>query len=200
MVEDMTVRLDKTDLRILRILQDDGRATLSDAATGAEVSVPTVRKRIENMVRLGVIEKFTVRVNRSLFRGGVPVYLTLRADKAEVTAQEISTWPEIVEVSVTSGVNNLICKAYVDDMEGYRGLMERMERLEAEVGSNIVLRNLKEEGDFVVGPEMVLGLACDTCAKEIEDHPITYRRHNREYYFCCQTCLKDFKKKMEYLA
>ncbi|MFQ5950474.1 MAG: winged helix-turn-helix transcriptional regulator [Candidatus Geothermarchaeales archaeon] len=194
------MRLDKTDLRILRILQDDGRATLSDVAEGAEVSVPTVRKRIEKMARLGVIERFKVRVNRSLFRGGVPVYLTLRTDKAESVAEELSKWSEIVEVSVTSGVNNLICKAYVDDMEGFRGLMERVGRLEAEVGSNIVLKSIKEERDFAVEPGMVLGLTCDTCGKEIEDHPIAYTRYNLEYYFCCQTCLKDFKKKMEYLA
>ena len=200
MMEDMTVRLDKTDLRILRILQDDGRTTLSDVAAGADISVPTVRKRIERMTRLGVIERFTVRVNRSLFRGGVPVYLTIKADKVESLAQKLSIWPEIVEVSVTSGVNNLICKAYVDDMEGFRDLMGRVGGLEAEVGSNIVLNSLKEEDVFVVEPEMIVGLACDTCRKEIQDHPISYTRHNREYYFCCQTCLKNFKRKMESFA
>jgi DNA-binding Lrp family transcriptional regulator/YHS domain-containing protein len=196
---DKRVRLDKTDLRILRTLQEDGRATLGDIADRADVSVPTVRSRIKRMEEAGVIERFTIQVNREMVGRGVPVYLTVKTANTKDLAEELSTWPEVVEVSTTSGVSNVICKAYVEDMEGFRSMMKRLDAIDAEVNSHVVIQSFKEDS-FTVQPDMVLGITCDTCGKEIESNAIPYTRHNREYYFCCQTCLKDFKTKMEAVA
>jgi len=55
-------RLDELDEKILEILKDDGRASYIDIGRMVELSEGAVRKRIQAMVKSGVITKFTVQL------------------------------------------------------------------------------------------------------------------------------------------
>lgn len=58
--------MDETNQRILDILREDARTPYTDIADEVGVSEGTVRNRVERMVDEGVIETFTVEVNRGM--------------------------------------------------------------------------------------------------------------------------------------
>jgi DNA-binding Lrp family transcriptional regulator len=59
--------LDKIDLNILATLANDGRASYSSIGSLVGLRSKSVKVRVKNMVRSGIIEKFIVRVNPTGF-------------------------------------------------------------------------------------------------------------------------------------
>jgi DNA-binding Lrp family transcriptional regulator len=55
--------LDKTDEHILKLLREDARKTNTELASKLNLSESAVRRRISNLVRDGIIHRFTVEVN-----------------------------------------------------------------------------------------------------------------------------------------
>lgn len=58
---------DETDLKILKILQDNSRAPFNKIAKKVGVSEATVYNRIKKMEQEGLIEKYTVKLNLESF-------------------------------------------------------------------------------------------------------------------------------------
>jgi DNA-binding Lrp family transcriptional regulator len=56
-------RLDATDWRILRALQEDGRITNVDLARKAGISAPPCLRRVRALEEAGIIERFTAILN-----------------------------------------------------------------------------------------------------------------------------------------
>lgn len=59
--------LDKNDLTILPALARDCRTSYSNIGSQIGLTSKSVKARVKNMVRSGVIEKFVVRVNPAAF-------------------------------------------------------------------------------------------------------------------------------------
>jgi len=78
--------LDETDRELLRLLLDDGRAPYSALAEAVDLSPPAVSDRIDRLEELGVIERFTVNVDRSRLHDGVRLAVTLGVTPGETTA------------------------------------------------------------------------------------------------------------------
>lgn len=60
------VSVDDLDREILNILEEDGRTSFAAIGRELDVSTPTASTRIEQLVEKGVIEGFSVEVNRRL--------------------------------------------------------------------------------------------------------------------------------------
>jgi len=56
--------IDNKDAEIIKILEDDGRISVLELAKKVKLSHETVRYRINKLVRKGVIEKFTVSIDK----------------------------------------------------------------------------------------------------------------------------------------
>ena len=65
--------MDETDERILRILEEDARASYVDIGKKLRLSEGAVRRRIQNLVEEGVIKKFTIQ--REFTRGTKAIVL-----------------------------------------------------------------------------------------------------------------------------
>ncbi|WP_178025245.1 Lrp/AsnC ligand binding domain-containing protein [uncultured Paenibacillus sp.] len=57
--------MDHTDQRILNALKQNGRITASDIGKQVGLSVPAVSERIRKLEEAGVIEAYTVKINRA---------------------------------------------------------------------------------------------------------------------------------------
>lgn len=65
-------RLDRVDRAILRLLQQDGRASIRSVAERVHVSRANAYARISRMVEDGVIRGFTARVDHERAGQGLP--------------------------------------------------------------------------------------------------------------------------------
>jgi len=65
--------LDETDLEILSLLAEDARRPFSEIGDRVGLSGPAVSDRVTRLEETGVIKRFTVDVDRTKLRAGVPV-------------------------------------------------------------------------------------------------------------------------------
>ena len=59
-------KLDKIDKALLKLLQENGRATISSLSSAVSLSMPAVSERVKRLEASGVIQKFTTLLNPSL--------------------------------------------------------------------------------------------------------------------------------------
>jgi len=132
-------RLDPLDLKLLNLLEDDGRMSYSEAARKLGVSVPTIYRRLVKLVRLGLVEGF-----RPVFGGLEYAYLLLPADSSslESLVGALKGSPHVLEVhrvgsrsSRLRGYRLLVKLAALSRVE----LQEHVEHLESIAGGGLVL-------------------------------------------------------------
>lgn len=106
--------LDETDLEILELLMSDARRPWSDIAEIVDLTPPAVSDRVARLQEMGIIRRFTLDVDRSQLREGVPVLLTVtvHADRFEPVRETLLD-AEAVEYAFTTAENDLLCYARV---------------------------------------------------------------------------------------
>lgn len=191
------MKIDSTDLNILKILQQDARAPLSLIAKKTSASRPTIRSRIKRLKDLGIIKKFTVILNRDAIIENIVVILEIGATDADKVSEVLLNKNEILEVYSTLGKGNILCKAVVPNISALKKLVNDIEKIEGinSISSSIVLKTIKEEYEPSVGPEIGVIAECDYCSNKITGDIITYKTHKKDFYFCCPVCLRKFKEK-----
>ena len=58
------IHLDKTDIRILKLLANDSRISYAEIAREVHLSRMAVRERVMKMLEEGIIERFTVQLTK----------------------------------------------------------------------------------------------------------------------------------------
>jgi Lrp/AsnC family leucine-responsive transcriptional regulator len=100
------MKLDKTDIQILKTLQKDARESASHIAEKVNVSVPTVTERIRKLQENGVILGFQTAIDPSSIGLDVSAIITIISGSSqyyrEVTIAAEET-PEVVQCFSTTG-------------------------------------------------------------------------------------------------
>ncbi|MGO8693958.1 MAG: Lrp/AsnC family transcriptional regulator [Rectinemataceae bacterium] len=113
------VNLDEIDLKILEILEADARASYSLLSEKVGLSRVSVKERVSELRRLGVIERFTIQIPAKHMGKPLAVFfdLKLSPDLLEAAALEIASHPDIVIVYQMSGVNALHVHGFFKDVD-----------------------------------------------------------------------------------
>lgn len=116
--------LDRLDLHILNILQQD--AAISMAELGAQVGLSSTPcwKRVKRLQDSGLIEKRVAIVNRKAVGLPITVFVSIRAgrhDEAWLTqfATLVTGLPEVQEFHRMSGDVDYLLKVVASSIEGY---------------------------------------------------------------------------------
>ena len=106
---------DETDMEILRLLLEDGRRPYSEIADRVDLSPPTVSDRVDRLKEGGVVERFTVDVNRSTLTDGIAVLveITTEPDAIEASRSGLQDHDAVDHVFATAS-GHLYAKAHVD--------------------------------------------------------------------------------------
>jgi Lrp/AsnC family leucine-responsive transcriptional regulator len=120
--------LDEVDLRLLRILQADGRITNLKLAEAIGLSSAGTHERMRRLVREGYILGFGARLNPALLRAGMLVFAEVRlADMSnavnEAFKEAVRQRPEILECHEVAGGFDYLLKTRVAHMGAYRDLV-----------------------------------------------------------------------------
>ena len=98
--------IDETDLKILRLLQTDGRETASKIAEILKLTVPTITERIKKLQETGVIIGFQAIIDPIKIGLDVAAIITIISGSSqyykEVTLAAEET-PEVVQCFSTTG-------------------------------------------------------------------------------------------------
>jgi Lrp/AsnC family transcriptional regulator, leucine-responsive regulatory protein len=120
--------LDRIDLHILTILQQDGRIVMKDLAEQVGLSLTPCIERVKRMERDGVIAGYHARVTPQALGLQILVFveITLR-QKSEAAFERFRramlAIPEVLECHLVSGDFDYLIKARIPEMTEYRRLL-----------------------------------------------------------------------------
>ncbi|QLC73222.1 Lrp/AsnC family transcriptional regulator [Pseudomonas sp. LPB0260] len=124
------MRLDSYDLKILRILQHNGRITKSSLAEAINLSVSPCWERVKRLEEAGIIRGYGAQLNTEILlkRAAVMVEITLKQHNREAFARfekAMLDCPQVTECYATGGGVDYIVKVMAEDIDQYQRLVDR---------------------------------------------------------------------------
>ncbi|KAA9409460.1 winged helix-turn-helix transcriptional regulator [Haloarcula hispanica] len=189
--------LDDTDHEILRLLLEDARRPYSDIAERVDLSAPAVSDRVDRLVEMGLIQGFTVDVDRSLLQAGVPVLIEVDAKpgRAADIATAVSDADTVERVYRTAG-GRVVLAANVSQSDASELLAEHVDLGDVD----------RYEVRMIADSEWTVGLGaaefapdCAECGNSVDEEGEQRTLDGERYYFCCGSCAERFVDQYESL-
>ncbi|ABN69161.1 transcriptional regulator, AsnC family [Staphylothermus marinus F1] len=141
--------IDEIDMKILKILMENARATYNEIAKRVGLSDVAVIKRIRRLEKDGVIKKYTIIVDPKKL-GYSKVSITgINVDPASLfkVIQVLKDKPYIKYIAITSGDHSLIAVIWGKDSNDIMRIHKEIEQLEGvqKLYPSIVLDVIKED-------------------------------------------------------
>lgn len=152
-VMNTTEKLDKTDLQILRTLQENARLTTKELAARVSLSSTPVFERLKRLESNGYIKKYVAVLDAEKLNQGFVVFCKVKMqrmnyDIAVAFARIVGEIPEVTECYNISGSFDYLLKVHAPDMKYYQGfvlnVLGRIENL-GSVESVFVMDTVKQE-------------------------------------------------------
>lgn len=182
--------LDDTDRELLGLLLEDARRSYRDLSEAVGLSPPAVSDRIDRLRELGVIERFTVDLDRSVLRDGVRVAVTLEVAPGETDAMRAALADVAgVEHVFTTADSRVFVVASVPDGDVEQHLAPAFET--GAVRAVDVSPLVEADWHPRLG-EATLGLACAECGNTVTSEGVSATFGGERYEFCCDSCETRF--------
>jgi len=149
--------LDRTHLRLLDLLQSDGRMSITDLAQSVNRAESTVRERIDALEQRGILRGFRAVVD--MRKLGFTTQAFVRADckpgAAHQIAKALETIPNITRVTLTTGPKRIWLEVWAADLQALEHLLEQriapmgLEQIE----TRLVVDRLVDERPFMFTAE-----------------------------------------------
>ena len=116
--------IDEKDLAILRVLQQNARATVKEMAETVHLSTTPVHERIKRMEEAGVIKQYATLVDHSKVNKGLMVicYVSLKQHSRNAGAKfikQVNELNEVIECYNISGEFDFMLKVVAESMDAY---------------------------------------------------------------------------------
>jgi Lrp/AsnC family leucine-responsive transcriptional regulator len=190
--------LDETDMEILCLLAEDARRSFSSIGDAVGLSGPAVSDRVTRLEESGIIEGFTVEVNREYLRAGVPVFVRFEnaADTVDTLRERLADADGVEHVFVTAegevwfhgrteGTN---VRRWVE------GLVDDFPTTEY----TVTLVDDAEWTPSLDGTEFAI--TCVECGNTVDSEGESARIDDTVYHFCCPSCRSRFEEQYRRLA
>ena len=117
--------LDRTDIKILDILQNDGRISNIKLAEEVNLSPTAVLARVQKLSKDGFILGYEAKLNAAMLNSNFVVFVEILLDKTtpnvlDEFCEAVMQYPEIVECHMTSGGFDFVVKIRCANMEEFR--------------------------------------------------------------------------------
>ena len=149
--------LDKIDLKILKLLQQNARIPMTELAEKVGLSTTPVTERVKRLERDNIISGYHARLNPHAVGQSLLVFveIKLRSKSGNIFEdfrREVTRIPQILECHLVSGEYDYLIKVRLPDMSAYRDML-----------GNILLQlpAAAESRSYVVMEEVKEGLILD---------------------------------------
>jgi len=190
------VELDNLDVKILTHLQDNSRKSFQEIAKACLTSVPTIKSRVDRLLELGIIKKFTIDIDYSKL-GIAEAILIVNAKPSAVSriAKEILELEEAKELYVTSDSDVAIVSRIAGDMRHILAIQDRINLTDV---NNIRVISVKapfRKDTTIPLASSSITLTCAYCDRQVTGDTVRKKFDDKDYFFCCNTCKGEFEKK-----
>ena len=149
--------LDKNDLAILRLLQQNARITVKEISQKIHLSTTPVHERIKRLEQTGVIKQYATLVDHTKVKKGLMVicYVSLKEHSKNAGLKfikSINALNEVIECYNISGEFDFMLKVVEENMDSYYDFhVNRLSQIEnmGNVQSVFVMGVIKETHQLV---------------------------------------------------
>ena len=142
--------MDTIDLNIINVLKENSRSSTSEISKRVNLSIPAVAERIRKMEEAGIIEKYTIKVNRDKINFKLLAFVLVNIDKTENVEEfrkSIVQYNSVLECHHVVGEYDYLLKVLVEDTKSLEHFISYMlKNIKGVIKSNtiIALSSLKE--------------------------------------------------------
>lgn len=147
-----SIELDRTDLKILDILQREGALSNQELAERVALSPSPCLRRVRRLEEAGVIRQTVALLDAQKLGLGLLAYVSVKLEKRgkspmdELRAQ-VQAWPEVVTCYAMTGEMDYLLRVHVVDLEHFsRFVMDQLLRQPGvvDVKSSFALERIKD--------------------------------------------------------
>lgn len=143
--------LDRIDLRMLAILQGEGRLSNAELAERVSLSPSACLRRLQRLEGDGVIAGYAALVEPAAVGLGLQAFVRVQLAKHESAAieqfvQQVGEWEQVISCYALTGDMDYLLQVYVADLADFsRFLLDHLLNAAgvADVNSSFVLRTVK---------------------------------------------------------
>lgn len=145
----MPLTLDRMNLEILELLQEDGRRSYVDVAEEMDRAESTVRDRIQRLEDFGVIQRYTAVLDPQKLglNGRAVVHARVPERGLQEALDGLLSVPEVTNIHHTTGEHNLGLVLSAGDMGDLERVLRRISTSASlqDVRSDVILRSVARE-------------------------------------------------------
>lgn len=133
--------IDMLDMKIIKALQRDARKPIVKLAREVGANEATVRRRIDKLLKEGIIERFTVVLDYHKLGRIIKAFIGLRVQPAKLKeiVDHLSKHPDIQVLYRTSGDTDIFAEVIFEKMEDLNEFLEEELRLEGILGTIVTI-------------------------------------------------------------
>ncbi|CAN5426041.1 transcriptional regulator DadR [soil metagenome] len=156
MINETEIILDKTDLHILRLMQENARISNADMARELGMAPSGILERVKKLEQKNVIQQYTARINPVALQQKLLAFVFMKAADGpgnNNTGHELAKIPEVQEVHHVAGDDCYLVKIRTYDSASLMHLMRtHFSQLSNIISTRttIVLETVKEEQQLVI--------------------------------------------------
>ena len=197
----MSLNLDDVDRKILRELQNDGRASFRDVSARISVSTPTVSSRVQAMVEVGLIRGYSTMLDAGML-GQVSVVLLLESKPADLdkVVEKIKDQELVRQIYVLSDSRVMCILSFYNQFK-YQRFLESLASVPeiTRMDNSMVMRVPKESPRAALTDEAGLLIKCYYCGHLMKDEGVKIKLDGKYHYLCCSVCERLYREKYEKL-
>jgi Lrp/AsnC family leucine-responsive transcriptional regulator len=151
--------MDRTDQRILDVLQHEGRITNADLAERVALSASACLRRVQRLEQAGVIAGYAAQVDPQAVGLGLQAFVRVQLKQHDSATIErfvvlVNAWDEVAACHALTGDMDYLLHVHVADLEHFsRFLLDQLLNTGgvADVNSSFVLRTVKRSPSVPLG-------------------------------------------------
>jgi len=141
--------LDDLDIKIMRLLQENGRIKRNALAEAVGLSLPSLSERMKKLEDHGIISGYYTKLNRKHFGLDIMAYILVSMDSSkqfDKLAENAKAAPEILECYSVLGEGSHMLKALVKDTAALEKLLSKIQSWPGvnHTVSSFILSTIKE--------------------------------------------------------
>lgn len=151
----MAKGLDEIDIKILKHLQEEGRAQRNQLGEIVHLSVPSVSERMRKLEEKELIKGYRAILDSKLFKFDITAFVFVSVDGSDnypKFVENASNEPEILECHSITGDGSHILKIRTENTDSFEKLLSRVQSWDgvSKSRSNVVLSTFKETTELPI--------------------------------------------------
>ena len=148
--------MDEIDIKILNLLRDNARVTVSEIGTRISLSTPAVSERLKKLEVSGAIEKYSAILNPSHFNKNLTSIMFISLERPKYTdkfIEFIKCEDDVLECNYIAGDYDYLLKIVTDSTHTLEKLLNKIKGIPGiqKTKTVVVLSTVKDSHSIVPG-------------------------------------------------